>query len=438
MSFSYFLYRSSEVLLFLPFVFLLIGSIVLSFKTRFVQIRAIPKIIKLFCRSLFSKATDDENTIRPHRALFTAMSTSLGIGNIVSPIIAIGLGGPGALLGFFLATIFGCAATFTEVTFSLFYRERLHDGTVMGGPMQYLKKEFGNALALFYAFFVCIMLVAWSGRQSNTLALLMKSHGIPQYVSGIIVALLVTFILIKGIKAIGSFSAKIVPIMFVLYVGSMLWIILSHSGNIIPALKLIFVSAFTPKALMGAGVGLGFQKAMRWGLSNAVFSNEAGLGTASIPHSMAEVENPVDQGIISMATVYTNGFLCILSGLAILVTGVWQKPGAIFDITMLSRLLTDSFSSAGSIILIFTVLLFVVGTILGNSYNGSQGFLFVTKNKWIWYYYILIALVVFVSSIADMNALWAIGDYLMVLVAVPHTIGIVILAFRRSKLLKIM
>ena len=438
MSFSYFICKSSEILLFIPFVFMLIGSIILSFKTRFVQFRAIPRIIKLFFTSLFSKSTGDENTIRPHRALFTAMSTSLGIGNIVSPIIAIGLGGPGALLGFFLATIFGCAATFVEVTFSLFYRERLHNGTVMGGPMQYLKKEFGNVLAVFYGCAVCAMLVSWSGRQSNTLALLMKTHGIPQYVTGIVVSVLVMFILIKGIKAIGNFSAKIVPLMFVLYVGSMLWIIISHSANIIPAFKLVFISAFTPKALMGAGVGLGFQKAMRWGLSNAVFSNEAGLGTASIPHSMSEVENPVDQGILSMATVYTNGFLCMLSGLAILVTGVWKKPGAIFDVTMLSRLLTDSFSSVGSIILVCTVLLFVVGTILGNSYNGSQGFLFVTKNKWIWYYYILIALVVFGSSIADMNALWAIGDYLMVLVAVPHVIGIVILAFRRSNLLKIL
>jgi len=427
-----------QSLLVIPFLFLLLGSIILSFKTRFVQIRTIPTMIKLLLGSLFTKNNKTtKHTIKAHRALFTAMATAFGIGNIVAPIVAIGFGGPGALLGFLIAAFFGTATAFTEVTFALSYRKKMPNGKIMGGPMQYLKEGVSKNLALIYAISGCIMLLSWSGKQTNTLAVLLKSYSIPTYFTGIVVAILTSIVLLKGIKMIGNIAEKLVPTMFMLYAGAILYILALNIGNIPFAIKLIFQSAFTPQALAGAGVGVGLQQALRWGLSEATFANEAGVGTITIPHSMAQTESSVDQGILSMISVYTSGFLSLISGLAIIASGAWiASPTASFDITMISDMLRAHFSFVGPIILIITVILFAFTSILGNCYNGSQCFLFATKNRWLHRYYGLIALVIFACAIVDVKTLWSLGGYFIVPVAIPNIIGVVALAFKRADLLK--
>ena len=428
-------FKLNEGVLLVPFVFLLIGSIVLTCKTRFVQFRAIPRIFGLVFEAFKSKSSSGSHTIRSHRALFTAMSSSLGIGNILSPVIAIGFGGPGALVGFLLAMIFGCATIFTEVTFSLHSREVSSDGSIMGGPMQYLNKGIGGFVAFVYALGTCLMLVAWSGRQSNALASLLSLRGIPTYATGLVVAVVVAIVLLRGIKAIGNVASKLVPIMFVLYTSALLWIIFRNSGNMLYVFKLIYKSLFTPNAMIGAGVGVGIFSAMRWGLSNAFFANEAGLGTATIPHSMANTDNPVDQGTLAMVSVYTSGIICLLTGIAILLTGVWKQPGLPFDIMMLFRMFTEQFSYFGGIILSIVVFLFAFGAMMGNSYNGGQCVSYITKRRWIWYYYIFMAVVIFVSATMDVRRIWVIGDLCMAFVAVPHIISIVILAYKEGHLL---
>jgi AGCS family alanine or glycine:cation symporter len=417
-------------LLTLAFLALLSGSIILSFKTRFVQIRTLPLMIKLLFQSFLKKNDTTEHTIKAHRALFTAMATAFGIGNIVAPIVAIGFGGPGALIGFALASFFGAATAFTEVSLALSYRKKLSDGTIMGGPMQYLKVGLSPAFASLYAIAGCIMLVAWSGKQTNTLAVLLKSYSIPEYLTGMIVVVLTAFILMRGIKLIGSIAEKLIPLMFFVYSSSMLYILIRHIHNLPGAIKIVFQSAFTPQALAGAGVGLGLQKAMQWGLSEATFANEAGVGTITIPHSMAATKSSVNQGILSMISVYTSGFLALLSGLTIISSGIWLTPEADFDITMLSDLLYNHFSFIGPIILLATVILFAFTSILGNSYNGSQCFLYATKNRWLTRYYGLIAIIIFTCAILDVKTIWSLGAYFIVPVAIPNVVGIVILSFR--------
>jgi alanine or glycine:cation symporter, AGCS family len=435
MIWSEFFLKLNEGVLLVPFVFLLFGSIILTFKTRFIQFRALPRIAKLALAAFRSKSSDETHTIRSHRALFTAMSSSLGIGNILSPVIAIGFGGPGALVGFILAMIFGCATIYTEVTLSLHSRERLDDGTIMGGPMQYLRKGISPFVALIYALGTGLMLVAWSGRQSNTLAVLLSSKGIPTYLTGFVVAIIVAIVLLRGIKTIGTIAAKLVPTMFILYTSALLWVIFSNIGNFSEVVLLVYRSLFTPNAMVGAGVGVGILGAMRWGLSNAFFANEAGLGTATIPHSMARTENPVDQGTLAMVSVYTSGIICILSGVAILLTGVWKQPGLPFDITMLFRMFTEQFSYVGGIILTVVVFLFAFGAMMGNSYNGGQCVSYITKRRWIWYYYIFMAVVIFFSATMDMKNIWVVGDWCMAFVAVPHIISVILLAYRNGHLL---
>jgi AGCS family alanine or glycine:cation symporter len=388
-------------------------------------------MIKLLFRSIFKKNDTTEHTIKAHRALFTAMATTFGIGNIVAPIVAIGFGGPGALIGFILASFFGAATAFTEVSLALSYRKKLPDGTIMGGPMQYLKVALGPMFASLYAIAGCIMLVSWSGKQTNTLAVLLKMYNIPTYITGLVIVILTATILMRGIKLIGNIAAKLIPLMFIFYSGSMLYILFLHIHNLPNAIKLIFQSAFTPHALAGAGVGLGLQKALQWGLSEATFTNESGVGTITIPHSMSATTSPVDQGILSMVSVYTSGFLALLSGLAVISSGIWLSPHADFDITLISNLLYNHFSFIGPIILLVAVILFAFTSILGNSYNGSQCFLYATKNRWLTRYYGLIAIIIFTCAILDVKTIWSLGAYFIVPVAIPNVIGIVILSFKK-------
>ncbi|MBT4595291.1 sodium:alanine symporter family protein, partial [bacterium] len=299
----------SNTVLIYPFGLIMLAGMILSIKSGFIQIRAIKHMILTLWRSATKKEKEGSQTIAAHKALFIAMSTTIGIGNIVGPIIAIGLGGPGALAGFIVGTIFGSAVTFSEVFLAISYRKRRDDGSIAGGPMTYLSEVFGNAWAKFYAYAGFILLIAWSSNQSNTLAVLLASRGVSPYATGIILAITVTIVLIGGVKRIGNFSAKLVPAMFIIYCVAMFWILGCHIHQVPAALKLIFTSLWNPQSAIGATAGFGMAQAVRWGVARAVQINEIGTGTSTFPHSMAETNSPTDQGILSIAAVYTNGFL---------------------------------------------------------------------------------------------------------------------------------
>lgn len=419
-------------------LFMLLGGIILSFKTKFVQFRTIPEMFKLLFGNFFRKkqSSDKTETIAANKALFTAMSTSIGLGNIASPIIAIKLGGPGALFGFILAAIFGSATTFTEVTFALKFRKKNPDGTISGGPMQYIKEALPAVFSSIYAYAGFIMLTAWSGFQTNTLADLLQPRGIPPYVTGIVVAIIITYLLVGGIKRIGDFSAKLVPGMFTLYCLATLSIIFLNIEKLPSVIGLILRSAFTTKAIFGATVGYGLHQALRWGLARGFFANESGLGTGTIPHSMSDTKTPVNQGILSMVSVYSNGLLCLLSGLVTLITGTWLSTDTGIGINVVAQSFAMYFSNIGIIVLMICALLFAFGTILGNSYNGSQCFLYATKNRWLKVYQILIPAILIVSAIMDVETLVKILDLFYIPIAIPNILGIIILAFKRKDLLE--
>lgn len=412
-------------------LFILLGSVILSFKTRFIQFRAIPKMFKI----IFTKEKDTScsNTITIKKALLTAMSSSIGMGNIVSPIIAIKLGGPGALLGFILATFFGAAATFTEVTFALKNRSRKSDGTINGGAMTYIKKALGTKFAKLYASSALLVLTIWASNQANALSDLLSAHSIPKHVTGIILAISVSYILIGGVKRVSELSSKLVPTMLILYLGAILWIILNNFGNIGNAFALIFKSAFTPKALFGAGTGYGIQSALRWGLAKGYFSNISGLGMATIPHSMAATKSPVDQGIISMAAVYMNGLICLLTGLAVLLSEGWIDASQGIGVNVMAKIFTNYFSSIGMLVIAFCAFLFSFGTIVGEGFMGSHCFTYDYKKKYLIYYNIIMAIVIFLGSISDVKFLAQITDLFLLPLALPNIISIIILAFKEEK-----
>jgi AGCS family alanine or glycine:cation symporter len=434
MTYAEWFYYLSDTLLVIPFILVLIGSIILSFKIRFAQIRMIPQMISILLQSFFRRRQASEgNTIQPHKALLTAMSTTIGIGNISGPIIAMGLGGPGALAGFILATVFGCATTFVEVSLALAYRKKLSDGTIQGGPMQYLQDGLHPFLGKLYAYAGFILLVAWSSAQSNTLAVVLEPYGIARSLTGLFLAITMIFVLVGGIKRLGELNEKLVPLMFIVYCTAAFWILLANADKIGGAISLIFNSFFTWQSAVGATAGLGFQQALRHGLARALQANEAGVGTSTFPHSMAETKDPVRQGILAMVSVYSNGFICLLTGLMVLVSGVWGDPNVTPDISMLSKIMEVHFGFLGPALLAVCAFLFAYGTILGNAYNGSQCFLYVTKNRWLYFYYFMAAVSVFLGTLFGVKFVWTMIDFFIIPVAVPHMIGIVILALKKDK-----
>lgn len=415
------------------FIVLLSGSIILSFRTRFIQIRAIPRMFSLLWKSFFS--TEHSNyTIKAHKALFTAMSTTIGMSNIIGPLVAIGFSGPGALIGYVLATIFGAASTFTEVTFALKYKDPAPLADRVGGPMHYLKKVFPTHIASLYAFMGTLLLIAWSGAQSNALATMLVPYHVQPAYTGVFLAVLTVFILLGGIKRVGAVAETLVPVMFVLYSSAMFWIIGSNADKLGATFRLIINGAFQPSAL-GGGIAIGaLMHALRWGLAKGFTANESGLGTATVPHSMAEAENAVDQGILSVVSVFSNGILCLLSGIAILITNSHLAYGS-DGIAVITNMFAHYFPYAGPLILLISTFLFVVSTIIGNSYNGSQFYQYLLGKRFLYVYHTLCAISIFASSIMPLNLVWEQIDILVAPIALIHIIGIVRLSFTHGEVL---
>lgn len=426
----------ADYILFGVCIFILMGSIFISFRTRFVQLRFIPSLFKMLGASLFHRNHKEcHHTIAPHKALFTAMSTTVGISTIVAPVIAISLGGPGALVGFLLTSFFGSAATYIEVNLCIQYRKKLENGIIMGGPMQYLKHLLSPAFAKWYAIGTFILMAAWSSAQANQLAAilnspLLESYRIPTLISGVIIATLVILTLIGGIKRISALSSKLVPVMFVLYLGSCFWIILYNADKLGDILATVFRSALSPYALASGTIVGGIVSSLRWGIFKGIQTCEAGVGTQTIPHSMAQTNDPIAQGTLAMLSTYTAGFIAFLSGIVALMTETWLDPQLPLGISMVAASFHMYFSSFGITIVVISTFLFAFGTILGNSYNGSQCFHYLTDNKKTAYYLALTAGMIFIGSIAEVKTVWSLVDIVLAGIAIPHMIALVLHAYK--------
>jgi len=430
-----FLKNYSDFILTIPFIIIFGVSALLTIISRGIQFRCL-SIVKNILRNSFDKKDYSDSSLPPLSALAMSMSTTIGIGNIVGPIVALGYGGPGTLFGFILGTLLGSATTFTEVMLSILYRQKRTDGSIAGGPMEYLKKELGNSWAFIYAFFGSMLLIAWSMSQSNTLAVLLSTNNISTLYSGIFLAVATLYILLKGVSWIGRISNFLVPFMFITYSVVTSLIIIKNAHKLPEIFNLIVTSFFSPKTAIAGTAGFGYSQMLRWGFARAVQTNEIGTGTSTFPHSIT-TGNAKNQATLATIAVYTNGLLCILSSLTLLTSDLWQQAGTVFDISLFNNILTQNYGSAGSIILTICASMFAFGTILGNCYNGSQCFLYVTKNKWLKEYFYISAIFIFLGAIANVSFVWSIADYFVIPVAVPHIIGLLIIAVRHPSIFKL-
>ncbi len=432
---EHFCTRAGEAVALPAMLLYLTVGIVLTIKTRFIQVRALPRLMRLLFGGVnHHKETKGEKSINPFHALLTAMSTTIGMGNIVGPTVAVSTGGPGALFWLVAYAFFGAVTKFAEVIFAMEYRTKLKRGEILGGPTQYLK-EVSPFLAAWYGTLTMFLFAGWSGQQANTLADIFQLESVPLWVTGFLLSLIVFVVLLGGIKRIGELASKVVPFMFVLYVTFALSILFRDFGALKGAISLVFSSAFSPCAAVGGFVGASIMSAMQQGIHRSIYITEAGLGTSSIAHAMADTDRHADQAVLAMFSVAADMILSILSGLIVVVTGLWMRGG--FSNTLVYEAFKVYSPGIGQWVLLSSITLFVLTTVIGNSFNASQSFASFTKYRFMMWYYIALSVVVFFGALADVALIWKLMDLMQIMVAIPHLIGLLILAFRKGKLIHI-
>lgn len=313
-----------------PFmVILLLGyGIFITIRLGFIQLKKLGHGFKVVTGSYDDP--DDEGDVNHFQALSTALSATVGIGNIAGVALAIHYGGPGALVWMWITALLGMAIKYSECTLAVHYRKKNADGSVSGGPMYYIERGLGKnwkwmAIAFAGLTVICSFFTG-NAIQANTVADVMSSgFGIPVFITGAITASIVAVVILGGIKRIGYVTSRLTPLMAVLYVLGALIILFINYDQVLPSLYLIVTSAFSPEA--GAfGVGSGaIMTTLVWGVKRGLFSNEAGQGSAPIAHAAAKTDEPVREGVVALLEPFIDTLIvCTMTGLVIITTGAWD------------------------------------------------------------------------------------------------------------------
>ena len=311
-----------------PLLVLLVGTgIMLTIRLGLIQVTKLPQALKL----IFKSDHSGEGDISSFGALCTALAATVGTGNIIGVATALAAGGPGALFWMWLAAFFGMATKYAEGVLAIKYRQTDANGQVAGGPMYYITNGMGEKfkpLAIFFAFSGILVALLGIGTFTQVNAITSSIENtlhLPAEVVGIVLAILVGIVTFGGINSISKVAEKIVPVMAISYLIICLTILATHYASIVPAFQLIFESAFTPLAAVGGFTGATVAMAIRNGIARGVFSNESGLGSAPIAAAAAKTEWAAEQGLISMTGTFIDSLIiCTLTGLTLMVTGVWQ------------------------------------------------------------------------------------------------------------------
>ena len=454
-----------------PMIILILGAgILLTIMTKFLQIRkfgtSVNETIVPTLKSMGKKKKTEgkdkkENSVSPFEAFATAISGTVGTGNIVGVTSAIITGGPGAVVWMWISAFFGMVTNYSENVLGMYFRKKEKNGDFSGGPAYYLsegmgrntKGKFGSflrglgkTLGVMAAVFCTFAAIGMSGAQTNKMSLTFQSvfadgnQTTVALIVGIAVAVVLALIILGGIKAIGRVASILVPFMSLLFILMALVIIFVNITAIGSAFALIFGNIFSFKsALAGAG-GYAFSQIIQKGLARGVFSNEAGLGSSVIAHSASQTREPVKQGLWGIFEVFFDTFIiCTLTALVILVSFGKNETvlygGAFVDTQVSMMAFEEVFGMFGKIVYTVIIPLFAFTTILAWSYYGEKSvdFLFrktsdKTRKIATSVFKVLYVLLVIVASIMDGELAWAISDTFNGLMALPNLIGVVLLS----------
>lgn len=421
----------------IPFIvlWLIIAAVFFTLQMKFVNIRAFKHAIDVV-RGRY----DDPNEpgeVTHFQALAAALSGTVGLGNIAGVAIAIQLGGPGAVFWMTLAGLFGMTSKFVECTLGQMYRIVRLDGTVAGGPMQYLSRGLaerglrvlGKILAGVFAIF-CIGGAIGGGNmfQANqsyaAVAGVIPWFATHAWVYGLFLSVLVGLVIIGGIQRIGAVAGTLVPAMCIIYFLSAIWILLVNIPEIPAALAVIIRGAFAPEAVKGGVVGVLVQ-----GIRRSAFSNEAGIGSASIAHSAARTDEPVREGIVSLLEPFIDTvIICNMTALVVVITEAYTKTGDGIDGVQLTANAFASVITWFPVLLSLSVFLFAFSTMISWSYYGERAWAYLFGENTQIVFKVLYVIFVFVGVVVSLRAVLDFGDMMLLSMAFPNLLGCYILS----------
>lgn len=437
----------------IPAIICIIGvGLYLSIRTGFIQIRKFPLAMKMTIGKVFEKKEAKHGAMTPFQAVCTALSATVGTGNIAGVAGAIAIGGPGAVFWMWVSAFLGMCTKFSEVTLAVHFREKNEQGDYVGGPMYYIKNGLGKnwkwLAVLFSVFGVFTVFGTGNATQVNTIATAVNSALlnynlisednviVSNWIIGIAITILVAGVLLGGIKRIGKVTEKLVPFMAILYIVLAIGVVILNIKNVPGVFVDIFYGAFHPAAVTGGVVG-SFFTSMTKGVSRGIFSNEAGLGTGSIAHACADTGKPVEQGFFGIFEVFADTIIiCTLTALVILCSGV---PVAFGEAAGAELTISGFTSTYGNWVSIFTAVAmccFAFSTIIGWGLYGARCAEFIFSSKIVKPFMVVYSLVAIIGATIDLGLVWSVSDTFNGLMVIPNLIAVALLSGTVFKLVK--
>lgn len=411
-----------------PMMILLLGThIFLTVRLRFPQ-RKIFTAIKLSV----TRDPDATGDVSQFGSLATALAATIGTGNIIGVATAVSLGGPGAVLWCWLTGVFGIATKYSEGLLAIKYRIKTADGKMLGGPMYALERGLGwKWLAVLFAAFTALASFGiGSTVQANAMSVMtFESYGVPQWLTGLVVCSLLAAVVFGGVKIIARVCGLLVPFMALFYVIGCIIILVINGPYLLPAMKLIVHSAFSPEAAGGGFVGSGVMLAARYGIARGLFSNESGLGSAPIVAAAAQTRNPVRQALVSSSgTFWDTVVICAMTGLVI-VSSILAYPD--IDYANGATLTKAAFAKIpyiGTSLLSVGVVTFAFSTAIGWCYYGERAVEYLAGKRTMLTYRIVYLISVFLGSVVGLSLVWNIADCMNAFMAIPNLLSLVFLS----------
>ena len=407
---------------------LLVGTgVYLTIRLMGIQFTLLPFALKqAFSPQKKTEGETQEGDISHFGALMTALSATIGTGNIAGVATAVVVGGPGAVFWMWITAIFGMATKYGEGVLAVKYRVQNSKGEMSGGPMYYIERGMKQKwLAILFAGFATIASFGiGSSVQSNSVAQsIHASFGIEGWITGVVLTVFTAVVILGGIKSISKVSSVIVPFMAVFYVLGGLIIILLNLDGLMPALQLIFSDAFTGNAVAGGALGT----VIRYGVARGVFSNEAGMGSAPIAAAAAKTDHPVRQALVSMTGTFLDTIVvCSITGIVLVMGNMYMdgETGAALTTHTFNKMLPGP----GGWIVTFGLIFFAYSTILGWCYYGEKCATYLFGDKCITIYRVIYVATVMLGTVASLDLVWAAADTFNGLMAIPNLIALLALS----------
>lgn len=404
-------------------------GIYFTVKLNFFQITKIKYITRNTVLSVLKPS--GKNDISPYEAMTTALAGTVGTGNIVAPATAIAIGGPGALFWIFVSSFFGMMTKYAEIFLAIKFRTLSKNGERKGGPMYYIEKGLGMRwLALVFSIFAFFATFGIGNiAQINSVSTsLQNSLNIKPIVTGIIVASVTAYIIVGDAKRIAKTTSKVVPIMSLIYLTMCITVILHNRNNFANSIYMIIKYAFEPAPMTGGFVGSTILLTIRKGISNGIFSNEAGLGSAPIAHAMSNASSPSKQAVWGIFEVFVDtSVVCILTGLAIISSGAWSSGLTGAQLTIKS--FTMAIGPIAPIAISITLFFLAFSSMISWCYYGEKCLEYILKtSKFNYIYKFLFISIIIIGSVTDLHIVWKICDVLNGFMAIPNMIALIFLS----------